>query len=659
MTTATLDLQNSSSPGAPAPAQRKPFLVLGYGVFTLAAPVLAVVAMIWFSILEPFRQQDMPEWQAYLLCAPAMLVAVACCVLGALLLVVRRPWVLNACVAGGVVLAAVYAIPQAIVHHGRIPPNWISLCFLAIPTLLLVARKPALAQLRATMASTSLEFGPTLSIVGDLVYTKMGLLALFSWLLWFDFCFSIMETVMNPILQFRVLNELNMDPFWYTFFLGTIPGIINFVLNPIISIKSDRHRGPRGRRIPFLLYGAPVVCLCLALMGFGNDIAAWLQTRMLSSWSLAQVTIGTFVTITLIFTVFNMFMGTTFYYLFNDVVPEKHFIKFMAYFRVVGALAGMIYSWCIFGYSDKTGPLNINLGFFQYHNEHFWYPKLILVGAAVFYTIAASLPLLMVREPSYPPPPPYPKGDGFLQKNWKVIQTITKECFCHRFYVILFITLTVEWMGYQMGGFMNPMRKDLGMDLSMLGKFGAISGGIFLILTLATANLGDRFRPLPLFVFSMALSLTLAPISLLFLIPGLSSTTYLWIELGRSFLGLPIGLIMAMASSPLLMSIMPRDRFGQFSAASSMIRMIIAGILGSMLAGWLMSAMKGWWGNYALRTSFVWSVFFAFLTGVCYYLLYREWKKLGGREGFTPPPVDEILAKNALAKASTPNSPTS
>ena len=229
------------------------------------------------------------------------------------------------------------------------------------------------------LPSPSEAAAPATFRVGNIIYTKRGLMALFFWLLWFDFCFSIMETVLGPILQFRLKNDLHADSFLYTVLLGTIPSIFNFILNPIISIKSDRHRGPRGRRIPFLLYGAPLVCACLALLGFGNEIAAWVQGTLTPQMSLTEVTIWTFGILSLVFSVSNLLLGTTFYYLFNDVVPEAHFIKFMAYMRIVGGLAGMIYSWFIYGYSNKWGPLNIDLGFIHYHNPHFWYPKLILV----------------------------------------------------------------------------------------------------------------------------------------------------------------------------------------------------------------------------------------------------------------------------------------
>ena len=479
--------------------------------------------------------------------------------------------------------------------------------------------------------------------VGNLVYTRKGLVLLFFWLLWFDFCFSIMETVLGPIIQFRLKNDLHADSFLFTLFVATIPSIVNFILNPIISIKSDRHRGPRGRRIPFLLYGAPLVCGCLVLLGFGNEIGAWVQATFVPGVSQTEVTIWTFGILFLVFSVANMFLGTTFYYLFNDVVPEALFVRFMAYMRIVGGLAGMIYSWFIFGYSNKWGPLNVDLGFVHYHNDNFWYPKLILVGAAVFYTIASTIALLKVKEPDYPPPPPLGEGERLLDKTRMTVQTIARECFCHRFYVIYFVTMMMNWMSYQMAQFMNPMRVDLGMDLAVLGKIGAMTGFIGMFLTFVAANYGDRFRPLPLMVFSMVLMVAASPISLLFLIPGLSAQTYLYIQVAYSLVGLPIGVVYGMAESPLAMSLLPRDRFGQFSAAQSMMRMILPGILGSLLAGWLMHTLEHRLGSYALRFSFLWNFVFQFCTLLCYVWLYREWKRLGGKEHFRPPPVERPI----------------
>ena len=92
------------------------------------------------------------------------------------------------------------------------------------------------------------------------------------------------------------------------------------------------------------------------------------------------------------------------------------------------------------------------------------------------------------------------------------------------------------------------------------------------------------------------------------------------------------------------MSLLPRDRYGQFSAAQSMLRMILPGILGSILAGWLMRTLEHHFGSYALRFSFVWSIVFQGLALACFFALYREWNRLGGKDGFRPPPVDEPTA---------------
>lgn len=482
---------------------------------------------------------------------------------------------------------------------------------------------------------------PKLARVGNLTYTTMGLLSLFAWLLLFDFCFSIMESELGPIIQFRLMNNLKMNAWWYATVLTTIPAFINFFLNPIISIRSDRFRSRFGRRIPFLLVGAPPTCACLALIGFAPDIGGWLHAHFGSSPNSAVIfEIWTFSVLMLMFTVFNMFLGTTFYYLFNDVVPREHMVKFMGYFRATGVVAGMIYQRWIFPYSDKEGPLHLDLGFFSWHTEHIWYPKLILVGGAILYLGGATIALLKVKEPDYPPPPPLAKGDGVLAKIGSTVKTIVNECFSHRFYVLFFMASVVEYAGYSMGIFMQPARKAMGMDFFALGRWASYIAPISLVLVIATASWGDRWRPLPLFVATGVMTALKGAIQLLFLIPGLSSETYLNIQLVFNVAGLPLGVLAGMAATPLHMSILPKDRYGQFAAANSMIRTLFGSIIGGQIASLLMAwLITHYERDYALRFSFLWAYVFNAGALFCYYLLYREWKRLGGRDSFQPPAV--------------------
>jgi hypothetical protein len=51
--------------------------------------------------------------------------------------------------------------------------------------------------------------------VGTLTYTKMGLVSLFAWLLWGDFCFQVMESL-NPAIIPLKLRSLDAPNWAFT-----------------------------------------------------------------------------------------------------------------------------------------------------------------------------------------------------------------------------------------------------------------------------------------------------------------------------------------------------------------------------------------------------------------------------------------------------------
>src|SRR5271154_4875759 len=109
---------------------------------------------------------------------------------------------------------------------------------------------------------------PRLYHAGTLTYTKPALAILFFWLLWGDFCYTVMEAVTGPIMQlkFQHLDASNTE---IGLILGTIPGIVYSVFNPVISFKSARFRSRWGRRIPFIFGGLPFLVVVLIALGFG------------------------------------------------------------------------------------------------------------------------------------------------------------------------------------------------------------------------------------------------------------------------------------------------------------------------------------------------------------------------------------------------------
>jgi Na+/melibiose symporter-like transporter len=96
--------------------------------------------------------------------------------------------------------------------------------------------------------------------VGTLTYTTGGVVALFLLLLLGDFAWSMRDRSVGPMAQWY-LSSLSVPNVVFGLLLSSFPALIGLILGPIISVKSDRHRGKRGRRLPVLLGTTPFAAL--------------------------------------------------------------------------------------------------------------------------------------------------------------------------------------------------------------------------------------------------------------------------------------------------------------------------------------------------------------------------------------------------------------
>ena len=80
--------------------------------------------------------------------------------------------------------------------------------------------------------------------IDTLTYTTAGLVVLFSWLLWGDFAWSMKERSVSKVLAL-LLKTFHASDFVTGVLLLSLPAAITLFLAPIISYRSDRHRGPR------------------------------------------------------------------------------------------------------------------------------------------------------------------------------------------------------------------------------------------------------------------------------------------------------------------------------------------------------------------------------------------------------------------------------
>lgn len=455
--------------------------------------------------------------------------------------------------------------------------------------------------------------------VGTLVYTKASLITLFLFLLWGDFCFTLMEIVVPSILPLK-FNEIGAPNWALGLIMVTIPSIMAAGINPWISFRSDRFRSKWGRRIPFLIGATPFLVFFLVVLGYADPIGRWVHASLLggrfSEMTVMIVVIGVFM---ICFQFFNLFITSVYYYLFNDVVPHAFLARFMALFRVVGTGAGAGYNFFVLKYA-KT------------HMQE------IFLVAGLLYLVAFIMMCWKVREGGYPPPAPY-VGE---QKGFRgALRTYATECFTHRFYWYIFLANACIAMTWASGSYaLIYQTQYLGLDFAFIGKVAGVSGVVSIILLYPAGILADRAHPLRVLLIATILQAFVGPFSIIFAMskPTLAAEIVPWIYLGLTVIGLPIHTLYNAAELPTLMKLFPMDRYGQFCSANALVRSC-ALIVGGIACGTFLDLAKKLHPSpeYCYRFLPVWNVSFQIASAVFTFLLYREWKRLGGKENFKSP----------------------
>jgi maltose/moltooligosaccharide transporter len=76
---------------------------------------------------------------------------------------------------------------------------------------------------------------------------------------------SVIWTVYNAFVPLFLANKFNLAPIFIGFFM-TLDNIAAIFIQPPVGVWSDRLRTPLGRRIPFILIGAPIGALAFGLI---------------------------------------------------------------------------------------------------------------------------------------------------------------------------------------------------------------------------------------------------------------------------------------------------------------------------------------------------------------------------------------------------------
>ena len=456
---------------------------------------------------------------------------------------------------------------------------------------------------------------------GSLTYTLGGVFTLFAWLLWGDFCFQLMEVIAGPgtkVIPMK-LEKLGASNTTMQLILTTLPAILNMTVCSWVGYKSDRHRGKLGRRIPFILYTLPFLTMSLILIALSEDITPYVRDLIpalhAKSPNLVSIfLIGVFGTM---FAFFNMFVGSVFYYLANDVVPPQFVGRFVSLFNMIATGASAIF----------------NIFIFRYAEAHF---REIIVGAALLYCFGFLIVCFKVKEGKYPPPPEH--DDSIKHNRIAGLISFFKQSFSARLYVYIFLSTTFGTMTYAANMFAIFFNRSMNLTD---GQFGQVEGYGLLagfIATYFTAIYIDRWHPIRVAAYTSIFAAATGFANWTWIFIRLPGEVFFWLNMANRII-FAFGLALAMASFlPMCMRIFPKALYGQFCSAQAMVRSF-GTMCGGLALGLLMDMLRNYfgWSYYAYHFAFIWTWIWQIAAAVCLYLAYREWQRCGGDESYQPP----------------------
>lgn len=484
--------------------------------------------------------------------------------------------------------------------------------------------------LAAAMAKPSPPATAPAHRVGTLVYSGRRLAFVIFWLLLGDVVFSLMDQV-DPIILPILLKAHGATDREIAIIIGSTAALVSVFVTPIVSYRSDRKRSPLGRRIPYLIWSTPFVCVFLAATPFAPEITTFLlrfepAQRLFALVPVSSPVVLTFGVIVALYQVFHMVVASIYYYLFRDVVPVTHLGRFLALFRVFGALATFILQFWLVGLALT-------------HSHE------IFVGIALAYGVGFLLMCRFVREGEYPVVEdrvPAAAGMSRLQRWRRAAANFVAESFRTPLYRWIYATRIMIFAVLPVTSFMIFFpHRELGLSLDQAGKLMSWSAFAWIPFAYLIGKLNDRWGPVQTLFVALGVA-------------GLAyASSFFWVKDSGTFLVAALltgsATWVVMLSQNLLAQVMFHPaRLGQLSAANALLRSIVIALLVSPLSGWFFDLMQGadsvWHvplvgeirvGPYRFIYLLIAAFYFAAL--VCLVQVNRHWQRLGGRAHYQPP----------------------
>ena len=438
---------------------------------------------------------------------------------------------------------------------------------------------------------------------GTLVYTAGGLAVLFLWLKWGDFAYSMKDRATGTVAAL-MLKKFDVSDFLFGIIMISFPNFTNIFLCPIVSYRSDRHRGRFGRRIPYLLLTTPFIVIGLAGLGFTPLLARLIRQAVGAehiSYNLTALLVFCFFWIILDFG--TTLAGAIFNALATDVVPTEFLGRFFAMFRAVSLGCAFLFNYFVMGYAET-------------------HALVIFLGLAALYGIGLFSICLKVKEGEYPPPEAETSGPPTVKS---AVKTYFRECFSlpyYRWVIMASVVSGFSVVPFNIYGIFYA--KSLNMDMDFYGKVSSLICLVSFVLSFFLGWFSDRFHPIRTGMVSMALQ------TVILFIGGRIATTesvFAWLFLVQGISIMSYNTLMASYAPRLF----PREYFAQFNSAMMLIN-ALASVIGAPLVGKFLDLT----GNHYPHLFTIGGVIGLCGLG-CFVMVYRGYQRYGGDSGYIAP----------------------
>ena len=439
---------------------------------------------------------------------------------------------------------------------------------------------------------------------GTLTYTTGGLVILFCWILWGDFAWSMRGRLLEPLMPL-LLKKFGASDTLMALLLSTLPAAMSAILSPIVSYRSDRHRGRWGRRIPYILVSTPMAALFMVGLAFSQNIGGAIHHALgAGSPGLRTLTLTVFAMFSVGFDFAAIVTGSVFGALINDVVPRPFLGRFYGLFRILDLGAGIIFNYWLIGTAEM-------------HSQ--W----VFAAIGTLYGVGVVMMCLMVKEGEYPPPADARPGErkGFIA----AAKVYFKECFSKPYYRWLFIGTTLSGMSFvPVNLYSVPYTKSLDISMALYGKYIGTCYIISLCLAYFLGVLVDRFHPLRMVILALALY-AIAMLGGIFY--ATTPTRYL--------IALAVHTVLSgcyyTTSASLGQRLFPHSTFAQFASAAGLVS-ATASIALPVLFG---AALD--WSGHQYRYTFLMSSGIAMVATVLMLAVHARFMRLGGPRHYVAP----------------------